>query len=237
MLSLILYEFRSRWSGIVILLGAFLLWDLLIVWGLADIDILALTLLHLSSIGYLVILVGVNAFLFHTDYLTRHAFFISTTPSKDWMILLSKLIPIWLMSILLYSVHSILMILTYIHITDRTNTSSSLMTFCFHLFQMNCFLILLLTVSLLFFWIALLLVRIQNQNSTIYWIWVIIILAGGTVILLFSLQSLFVSSLANQNIINWQFPILKPLTYLILIFLTFILFWIAQDLLKHRIDQ
>jgi hypothetical protein len=237
MLSLILYELRSRWSGMVILLSIFFLWDLLLVWELADLDVLTLTLLHLSSIGYLVILIGVNVFQFNSDFFTHHAFFVSTTPSKIWKILLSKLIPSWMISIVLYLLHSLFMVLTYIRITDRTNTANSLLTFCFHLFQMNFFLILFLTVSLLFFWIAILLVRIQLQNTKSAWIWLVIILAGGSAILPYCLLTLSVKGFTSQNILDWHFSILTPLTYLILLFLGFLLFWITQVLLRKRIDQ
>jgi hypothetical protein len=237
MLSLILYELRSRWSGIVILLSVFFIWDFLLVWGLADLDVLALTLLYLSSIGYLIILVGVNVFLFNMDFFTHHVFFISTTPSKFWEILLSKLIPIWITSIILYFVHSVFLILTYIRITDRTNAANSLLSFCSRLFQTNCFLILLITVSLLFFWIVLLLVRMHIQNTKSIWIWIVIVLAGGSTMLLYCLLTYFIKGFTSQNIMDWHFSILKPLTYLILLFLSFLLFWITQDLLRKHIDQ
>ena len=144
MLSLILYEFRSRLSGFLLLSSALLCWDLLLYIGCENFDVLSLTLLHLTSIGFFVIYVIVNAFLFHSDFVTRHAYFVSLTPSKTWKILLAKLIPIWILFIVLYSIHSVFIFFTFLSVADRTNPHVSLTSFCQQLFKMNCFLFFLM---------------------------------------------------------------------------------------------
>jgi hypothetical protein len=238
MVSLILYELRSRWSNLTLLLGIFILWDIFLVLGLADLDVLAFTLLHLSSIGFLVILVGSNTFQFYTDFLNRHISFVSSTPCKKWLILVSKLIPFWTVSLVYYFVHSIFLVTTFILISERTNAKNSLLTFLSQLTKINIFLILMATLGLLFFYLAFLLIRMQIQQSKVMWLWVLTLLAFGSSLLLFTLQKLLVLSLSAQNILDWKVVSLQnPVSYLILAGLSILLFWITCALLKKHTDQ
>jgi hypothetical protein len=238
MLSLILFEFRSRWSGFLILSSTLLGWDLLLNLGFENYDVvLSFALLYLTSIGFCVIYVIVNAFLFYFDFVTRHALFVSLTPSKIWKILLAKLIPIWILFIVLYSIHSVFVFFKFLSVLDKTNAPVSLTSFCQQLFKMNCFLFLLMTVSLLFFWMGILLLRNLLQNSKAIFGLVVLVLVGGSIGLLYSLRILLVGGLSSPNIQNWSFPALLPLHFTTMFLLSLLFFWINWDLLKKHIDQ
>lgn len=237
MISLLLYEFRSRLGGLLTLWLIFLLWDMLLLWNLSNFEVLQLTLLYMTSIGYFIISTGYYVFHFHLDFLTRHFFFVSLTPVRKETILLSKLLPIWVSGLLFYFTHSAIIVFTFIRLTDRTNEARSLFDFCKSITAMNCFLFLLSTVCLLFFWIITAAVRYFSQNYKFLWSLIVAIVVIGSTALLYVLQLLFLRGLSSQDLFPWRISLQQPFYYAFMIVLSVGLFWVLTITFKKQLDQ
>ena len=236
MLALIIYEIRSHWNSILVLLSFLMIWDLLLFYNISQLSLLHHTILFLTWIGFSVIYVTIHAFIFSTDFINKNTFFISQAPNQIWKIILSKLIPIWIVYIFLGFLHSIFMLFSRISFSNNINIGASLSKYFFQLFSFHVFLFILITSILLFLWIVILQTRILFQKTVNNaWSFLLILAVIGC-FLLFILRNFLIRGLSTNDPLGSVFITFPYFLIIAFLFLAIFLFWVVWFLWHQYTD-
>jgi len=233
MLSLLEYEFRSRWSSYLILFLCCLIWDALLMAGYLNIDTLSLVLFQITSLFFLFLLFLYSFFKFNSDFHLRNFLFIFILPYSTAKILTSKLILSLIEFTLLFVTHLCFILISIQSITNRVNIHSSLLIRETVLFI--GLLLLVYLVGLLILYSIILLSRqfIQNPKTAFVLIFIVLLLFVGS--LFWILKGFLVNLLISQTNTSILLPT-KPILLLSLLCLIPILWFLIFKLLKYRTD-